>query len=256
MRPYEDIANAFRTKHIMTSWKEVLAIPGDRKAGAAKDPLASHGFYFAPCVSDGDVIGIVDLINLQTANPEDKSRNVMRPLRSSDLVESEAPIADLLAWMTISPFYIVLSGNQPVGIVHRSDTDKQPVRSYFYLLLSDLEMGLVELLNRSTTDDSWRKFVSTRHLREAERKVGQAQRKGLDLNLFHYLYLSDFLEILHGKRQGLSRLGIRLHDLEQAAAAILRLRKLVAHPTRHILDEFTTPELLEVNHALQGLIGK
>jgi hypothetical protein len=43
MRPYEDIAKALRAKHIMTSWKEVLAIPGDRQAGAEKDALASRG---------------------------------------------------------------------------------------------------------------------------------------------------------------------------------------------------------------------
>lgn len=78
----------------MTSWKEVLAIPGDGQTGAARDALASRGFDFAPCVSEGDVIGIVDMVKLQSANPEDKSRNVMRPLRISDLVESEAPIED------------------------------------------------------------------------------------------------------------------------------------------------------------------
>jgi len=47
--------------------------------------------------------------------------------------------------LVVKPSYLVQEGGEKVGLVHRSDFNKQLVRSYFYLWLSALEIGLVHL---------------------------------------------------------------------------------------------------------------
>jgi CBS-domain-containing membrane protein len=155
MWTYDEIAASFRAKHIMTPWAEVLTVPHDRTRKAARRALSDNRFNFAPCMLDGDVVGIVNRANLTGSPTNAPCSESMRPLRARDFVEAESKLANLLPLMKESSFYLVVSGNALVGVVSPTDLNKQPVRTYFYLLLADLETGLVEFL----LDALWRERI-------------------------------------------------------------------------------------------------
>src|SRR2546427_2888992 len=81
MWPYEEIAAAFRVKHVMTPWEQVLAISGDLLGHQAAEVLQSKGFDFAPCTVVGEIVGIVERQVLAAAEPSEFCRSLSRPLR-------------------------------------------------------------------------------------------------------------------------------------------------------------------------------
>lgn len=151
---------------------------------------------------------------------------------------------------------LVYRGDQAVGLVHRSDFNRQPVRLYFYLWLSALEMGLGELTRREGLDDDevldcvendrTRKLVASRIAGDEEQR--------LDLDAVHYLDLKDLLRVAQ-KTSVYSRLGWN-DRANGSLGQLVKFRHSVMHPVKVLVTDHDVPgRLLKYDGDLRRFVG-
>lgn len=144
-RPHDAIAAAICARYLQTTMDLALTVGPDEAQSSVLDRLASRSFSQAPVVEDGQILGCVFRDDLE-ARPKGSVAAVMLPLRPETRVTADALISELLGWLESRRFLFVLDGNKISGFVTIADLNKQPARTYFYLLIAELEMNLAALL--------------------------------------------------------------------------------------------------------------
>ncbi|MER7459886.1 hypothetical protein [Micromonospora sp. NPDC126480] len=138
----DDIASAIRTRHLQTPISRVLTYGVDTPTADVAAALADGGFDHAPVTRDGEIFGYVRHIDLTGGNGVLASH--VRPLTASRVIAGDTPLATLLPALRRAEFLFVVDGHDIVGIVSPADLNKQPGRTYFYLLVCALELALAE----------------------------------------------------------------------------------------------------------------
>lgn len=138
----EDIAAAIRTRHLQTPISRVLCYAADTPVHDVLEAMKEAQFDFAPVTREGDVCGYVRRADL-TDQPGILDPQI-RPLTASRVIAGDTPLAKLLPALRKAEFLFVVDGHDIVGIVSPADFNKQPGRTYFYLLVSALELSLAE----------------------------------------------------------------------------------------------------------------
>jgi CBS domain-containing protein len=153
----DDIATGIRVRHIQTPIEQVTSVRGNQPAAAARQVLATAGYSAAPVVDhEGAVVGILARDDI----PRDTDAPVavfQRPVTPDVLVSADAAIQQLLAWFALAvvdgpPWYFVFDGKSITGIVTPWDIGRQAGRTYLYLRLATVEMGLADVLRRIVRD--------------------------------------------------------------------------------------------------------
>ncbi|MEV1146526.1 CBS domain-containing protein [Micromonospora sp. NPDC049799] len=137
-----DIATAIRTRHLQTPIARVLCYGVDTPAPDVAQALTEHGFDFAPVTRDGEICGYVHRADL--LDRDGALSAYIRPLTATRVIAGDTPLATLLPALRRAEFLFVVDGHDIVGIVSPADLNKQPGRTYFYLLVSALELELAE----------------------------------------------------------------------------------------------------------------
>jgi hypothetical protein len=125
----------------------------------------------------------------------------------------------------------VLDGNRLTGFVTPSDANRQEARSYFYLLLADVEVGLADLVRGhfdpvesaiGELSDGCREGVRER----MERDCAQ----NLDADVVSYFLFSDLVKVV-GKTSAI-RLGYSRRQWDTLTGSLVDFRNWVMHPAR------------------------
>lgn len=107
--------------------------------------LTEHSYDYAPVRAGGEVVGFLSLANLEPAR-DGTVESKVSGLTDRVLVTGDTPISQLMGWLQDLRFLFVVEGRDIVGLVTPSDLNKQPGRTYFYLLIAGLEMTLADLI--------------------------------------------------------------------------------------------------------------
>lgn len=148
MTPGDEIAKAIRTRHVCTPMARATSFGVEETTSAAVDVMQQLHFDYAPVTSGAGVVGFVragDLVAVSDTN----LNNTLQGITARDLVTGDTPLEALMGWLRDQPFLFVVEGREIIGLVTPSDLNKQPGRTYFYLLIAGWEMSLAELLRRS-----------------------------------------------------------------------------------------------------------
>jgi|BarGraNGADG00212_1021973.scaffolds.fasta_scaffold12520_3 CBS domain-containing protein len=138
----DEIANALRTRHVQTQIARVVSFDEQAQLVAARDEMSRFGFDHAPVTRGGDICGFVCHSDLAIA--AGSLRDQVRPLAASRLIAGDTPLVALMDALTRAAFLFVVEGTHIGGVVTPSDLNKQPGRTYFYMLVAALEMNLAE----------------------------------------------------------------------------------------------------------------
>jgi len=142
----DDIATAIRTRHLQTPITRVLSYPADTPSRDVVDALEEAQFDFAPVTEDDEIFGYVRRADLK--DPAATLRPHVRPLTASRVIAGDTPLAHLLPALRMAEFLFVVDGHDIVGVVSPADLNKQPGRTYFYLLVSAFELCLAERIRQ------------------------------------------------------------------------------------------------------------
>jgi CBS domain-containing protein len=257
MIDYEEIASAIQVRHLQTRLEHALSLGPTDDVASAATTLAKENFDQAPVLDDTGLLGVVTRAALERATGS--VREVVEPVRPIDMVSADAPVARLMSWLLNRQWLMVLDGHETTGFVVAADLNKQPARTYFYLLVASFEAGLADVVR------SWAGAVEERILEElttAQRRRATAARtaarhEDVDADLVAYLYLSDLLRIV-GRVPELRRAvgATSGRGWARRTGSLNELRHAVMHPTRDLLDrQRPLGRLIELETELHSLLA-
>lgn len=168
-----------------------------------------------------------------------------RPLTSERFLPISATIPDVIECFdrhhkqyahSTSPNYVFVQDDEDVvvGIVTPSDLNKLPARTYFYNLLAKLEMTFAQVIRDYYGNDQSALLKVMPRERAAD-VVDALRRADLEIDVVHFLYLTDLFKIVDDENDLQSQMGLK--DAEIAALHDLRaMRNDTMHPVRIMLD--------------------
>jgi hypothetical protein len=253
--PYDDIAASIRTRHVATSLANALKFNDDAKQSDVFSALTANSYDFAPVVSSGGVIGRIARSHLSSTGTNPVTPHVER-LRDGLLISADAPLRSLMRALQVSSFLLVLEGTEVTALVTPWDLNKEASRAYFYILLTDLEIGLANATRASYPDQQVAvdllKSVRKQKIKDSFHRLAPDERT----DLVACMIFEDILDVVGATATIRSAYGIPDADQFRAAAKRLaRIRNAVSHPVRTVLtDAGGLPELIAVEDELRRLV--
>jgi CBS domain protein len=216
-----------------------------------------HGSNFdqAPIVNNGDPIGYIlrtDLDHESTDSVNAVARDIAPPV----LTSGDAPIASVTRWLAYSSFLFVVDGTGITGFVTPADVNKQPGRTYFYLLLAEFEMALAELLRREFESPKAALDMLRPERKERVLKQHDEHRAmNVDADIISEMMFADVLCVARGSSIP-EKLGCASkREWDRATGSLENLRNDVMHPVRPLFfDKRPLEKLAELGDRLQDLV--
>lgn len=248
------LSRGIRVRQLQTTFDEATCLDAREAQGRAKRILHDGHFDYAPVLSGGDLLGYVAEADLKTESEEPVDSQV-RPITSKSIVSGEASFHDLLRWLD-SGFLFVLEGNRLTGFVTPSDTNRQAARSYFYLLVAEVEVGLARLIHAhfQSVDEALNLLSENRRERIQERRKSDRQ-ENLDADVVSYFDFCDLTKVA-GRTEAI-RLGFSRNKWDDVTGSLTDLRNWVMHPTRSGLSRtYTIARLIDFEERLIDLSNR
>ncbi len=204
-----------------------------------RDPV----FDYLP-VNDagGHLIGLLSNQAIGTASRDGDDARVgdhMDPLSEADLIGAGTPIVDVIGRIRQKPF-LVVSGQEIIGMVAWSDLQKLPVRAALFALVTGFELTMYEAIKRHFgKQDDWTEHLDKCRLCMAEKEYGDRRERGSDVDLLLCTQFCDKRDILIKSFDftiGKKKLGKKFRAIE-------RVRNDVAHANNYAMT-FEQAQLL------------
>lgn len=157
-------------------------------------------------------------------------------------------------------FYFLTFNGDVKGLITLSNINCKQVQVYLFSLICDLETALAELINNNISNEDVRNWLEQKSNQRKEQlsnedceetnnkyqdsldRYSMLEQSDLENNLTEELYLVDLFTIIkdYDLHRKLDYSGKKWKSLSE----VNELRNKVAHPTRNLLDENQTLELL------------
>ncbi len=241
-------------RQFQTPLQDATCLRLGQEQGDAKRLLEELRFDHAPVEDEGVPVGYVrtsDLLPDSTARVEGQ----LLPITTHMIVSGDAPFRDLLRCMN-RKFLFVLEGNRLTGFVTPSDANRQEARSYFYLLLADVEVGLADLVRGHFKPvGSAMKELSEPCRKEVDARMAKDCDQNLDADVVSYFLFSDLLNVINKTKP--LRLRFGYNGWKSATGSLAGLRNWVMHPARSgVTSAYSAEKLIEFDDRLTELSSK
>ena len=184
--------------------------------------------------ADDHVIGLLANHAISTASRDGGDARVvdrMDPLSEADLIGAGAPIVALIGQIRQKPF-LVVSGQEIIGMVAWSDLQKLPVRAALFSLVTGFELTMYEAIRRHFEGrDDWTEHVEERRLCMAKKEYRSQEERGGDVDLLLCTQFCDKRDILIGSFD----FAVGKKKLKKKFKAIERIRNDVAHANNYAM---------------------
>ena len=256
--PYQEIADGIRARHLETPLHHVTGLEVGTSEHDAARALRDLGFDQAPVTRDGFLIGYVFIEDLDATSGAQVDTK-LRPLAPEHIVSGESSLGPTLRWLADRRLLFVLDGNTITGLMTPADLNKQAGRTYFFLMVAELELALSELIRSSFPQQS-----------DALEALGEARRNGVrerfaddrlrdvEADLVACLTFADVCEIAEHNAEMRSILGFDSKTrMAKQLEPIKRLRDDVMHPVRALLTPTRSIDVLaELDAVLRELVTR
>lgn len=227
---------------------------------ATKDAILQEaaGLSFIPVRSNGTINGIISLDAL-------RGDGLPTPLTSDWLITSDTPILKVLALFAANTerVFLVLETSEVVGIVHPSDFNKIPARASLYLLVAHFEAELAGLIRSviGTEDADYEPYLAPERFEWLQKRRTEDKLRDVELDITHYLDISDFRNIVKKEARLYERLGFiepdnharnKLQKVIHRKLSVEDVRNPVSHASRLLIS--SRNEILRVNEICDDLI--
>lgn len=136
------------------------------------------------------------------------------------------------------PAHLVVGDKGVVGLIHRSDLNKHPARTYFYLWLASLEMGLARLVALRLPTNDWIELLGEQAQILVLGKMQVERRRNNSIAPIEYLDLSDLAGIVAKNRDLQQELGFAARSkVKDEIGGLVQLRHSIMHPVRTLVSD-------------------
>lgn len=227
-----DMKRSYTVRAIMTPLKSLTCWENGSEKKACVGEDGDLRYDVIPIVKESKIIG------LMTKNEPFK----LQPLEKDWLVTHDSPIPDLVDIFitTNKPAFLVLYGNEVIGIVSPADLNKLPTRIYFYSLIGEVELILSNLIRDETdiTTDIILERLDEIRSGEILERLERLRIENVEIDVIHLLYFSDIIKIIAKTPSLRKKLGY--HSEKQAERGLKRindLRNKTMHLVKPILEK-------------------
>ena len=202
-----------------------------------------------------EIVGLVCVERLEGLADTD----IVDPYIDRDLASISVPVtaalAEVLKRLAEHPTLLVGDSEQTVGLIHRSDLNKQPMRVALYAEIVELEMGLSELVESLAGFDRWITCLRETSQIQVLGRREVDRRNNNEISPLQYLNLSDLVDIVR-KLEVYTAVGCSSKSQwDKAAGGLVHLRNCVMHPVRYLVsDTESVGQLLAREQRLQELL--
>lgn len=180
----------------------------------------------------------------------------MRGIDRERLIESTAALPELLDRFDASPFNFVVTQEGVTGIVTLADLNKPIVRTYFFGLISLLEIHLGYWVSAEYPLDSWKESISEGRLAATVAKQEERRRRGQVLSLSQCLDFGDKSSLVsksHDLRK-LLNIGSRNRS-DEFFGYVEGLRNSLAHSQYDLVGSGTWPDLIDLVRRIVAMVS-
>jgi hypothetical protein len=226
--------------------------------GPAKRRLLGNSFDYGLVGEKEVVVGLVARADLCETDEPLRLDPPVRKLTLDEVIPEETPIEDLMRYLTKNAFQVVVRGKEVVGVVDVSDLNKNPVYTYFYLLLSLLEQNLLSVVRRLPADTKWESKIGVERWGGCEERWQGARKSGIELDQLYYLYLADYLSIVGKTPKLLQSLNFpSKNQWDRYVGSLDNLRNDVMHPVRDLVGSHSgIGDLFSIEQRIRELIRR
>lgn len=183
-----------------------------------------------------------------TATWGDYSNIAEKIIKHSDVVPYNTSLRETIKRLAIESrnFFFLEEDGEIVGLISIANLNCRQVTLFILGLMVELEVRMSEAFARNS-DEQVEKILaqscSDKRLQDITSRSQEDQRKGLDIPLIEYVYLSDLMRMAVTSEL-FEQLGYSKQKFESVAGSLIDLRNSAAHPTR---------SLIRPNHSVQKL---
>ena len=241
------------------SRKRWRCVPDGTSQLEAQATMRQTRFDILPVDSGGHVRSYY-----RTKTWNDFSSVEQHDLNHHDVVHYRTPLREIIKGFTKEErlFYFLGNDSDVVGLISITNLNSRQVKTYFYSLISELELLLGDYLDRSTPNgellyDYLFSGVLPDHISNLRETYDKAKEDGFDVRLVEYLYLKDLYGALAHfelhKPLGYSS----KNKFKDKLNSINDLRNAVSHPARSlVISEKQVGKLWERLDLIEELIFK
>ena len=259
---YEGLAGTLTVELLMTPWESVKKVSPGASVSDAKELMARHDFDQLG-VEEGGCSGLIRHNSIEKGHHGDSISSNVEWAEDQTALDTTAPLMKGLEVLCDKPSCLVRENRSTVGLVHRSDFNKQAVRSQFYLWLAALEMGLAEFILRELPDhDDWITLLRDSRQVSVAGNLYLAQRKNARMAATEYVELADLVCIVtNSDRVGKGLWKNLGYDSKNPwrdhSGSLVDLRHSIMHPVRTVIsDSASAKRLIECDTLLKLLVHR
>lgn len=191
-----EMASLIQARHLYTPMRRATSFKAEDDQGSTAEVMAESNFDYAPIVRRSEVVGFVARSDLTTSTGTEIADKVQR-LTARVLVSGDAPVAELMTYLEDRPFLFVVEGREIAGLVTPSDLNKQPGRTYFYLLIANFEIAIAEMVRSRFPDqlDALR-LISEARQGSVTSRLADLRMGDVDADVVAALDFTDLLTVV------------------------------------------------------------
>ena len=243
-----DLWGFFRVRQIATNIKGAVTVDPGESPVLAHRRLRDQRFDQAPVVAEDRVLGWVKMTELSSGQA---IASVMTPLHICPIVSADASIADVLQILAWQDLIFTADKDGLSGFIVRSDLDRHAVRSYFYLLISGVEMLLSELVRSAISEERAVSFIRA-GLKDT---YESARSENEETNAVEYLFINHLVD-LFCETPFVSDTRIWDEALTNQLLSVRDFRNNVMHPTRSIAATTHPREAAHIARCAEEVSGR
>lgn len=254
--PYRNVSESLTASMMMTPRKELYSFRLREKVSNVLEKMEAHNFDVAPVAENGSVQWFVQRKALKAQNSSTFLKEVAESIMVKYVISEQTKIEELLDLLTKQDFFFVIGKKEVTGLITAADLNRRPVKLLFYLLISELEARLIEMIKHrfpQITD-------SFKHLRPAQKMeiegyLEGSRRGDSEISVEQYFSTSHVMTIVVEDSILREQLGYRSKkQARKNLDPIVSLRNKIMHPRSLIKDREETKKLKQKYDIITGLL--
>lgn len=203
--------------------ESLLSFDSDTSCDKANKAFNYHKQSVASIRINGKVQGFVKQLGLKGKVCGDS----MYYFTLDQVIRGAASLSDVIHVLTRHDYCFVSVFGEVTGVITRDDINKPQVRMWLFGLVTMIETGVTQVIERVYPDEEWKQFLSSGRLEKMEQIWSERKRRNLHCSLIDCLQLSDKAGILITDNKSLTQMGFE--TVKQAKKVIKELESLRNH---------------------------
>ncbi len=198
------------------------------------------------------VLGFVQRTDLTSGRVQDHLQVIDEPR----IVAPTTALPVLLDRLSETSFIFVRSKNRITGILTLADLNKPIVRTYFFGLISLLEIHLGYWARTEYPDDEWQVAISKKRLAATIDKQKECLRRGQSLSLFQCLDFGDKKALISKSKKLRQLLSLKSRNkAEDLLSNAESLRNTLAHSQYDLVGGGSWHSLIALVQSIESIIS-